>query len=48
VDHARNAAKFDAKIPAAHRATFVIDTNRKVTEVKVDRDAVDATKVVTF
>ena len=38
--------KFSIKIPAARRATYVIDTNGKV--VEVDAEAVDPTKVVTL
>jgi len=40
--------KFSIKIPAARRATYVIDTNGKVVEVQVDAEAVDPTKVVTL
>jgi len=40
--------KFNIKIPAARRATYVIDTNGKVVEMQVDTDAVDPTKVITF
>jgi len=40
--------KFNIKIPAARRATYVIDANGKVVEMQIDTDAVDPTKVVTF
>ena len=39
--------KFNTKIPAARRATYLIDTNGKVVEMQVDQDAVDPTKTVT-
>jgi peroxiredoxin len=38
--------KYNMKIPAARRATFLIDTNGKVVEMQVDADAVDPTKTV--
>src|SRR5262250_4015151 len=37
--------KFNTKIPAARRATYLIDTNGTVVEMQVDADAVDPTKV---
>jgi glutaredoxin-dependent peroxiredoxin len=40
--------KFNTKIPAARRATYLIDTNGKVVDVQVDADAVDPTKTVTL
>src|SRR5215472_8071974 len=40
--------KFNTKIPAARRATYLIDQNGKVLEVQVDTDAVDPTKIVTM
>jgi peroxiredoxin len=40
--------KFNMKIPAARRATYLIDTNGKVVEMQVDAEAVDPTKVVTL
>jgi peroxiredoxin len=39
--------KFNIKIPAARRATYLIDTNGKVAEMQVDADAVDPTNTVT-
>jgi peroxiredoxin len=39
--------KFNTKIPAARRATYLIDSNGKVVEMQVDADAVDPTKTVT-
>ena len=39
--------KFNRKIPAARRTTYLIDTNGKVVEMQVDADAVDPTKTVT-
>jgi glutaredoxin-dependent peroxiredoxin len=38
--------KFNTKIPAARRATYLIDTNGKIAEMQVDADAVDPTKTV--
>src|ERR1700739_4593300 len=38
--------RFHTKIPAARRATFLIDTNGKVVEMQLDTDAVDPTKTV--
>jgi peroxiredoxin len=40
--------KFNTKIPAARRATYLIDTNGKVVDVQVDAEAVDPTKTVTM
>lgn len=40
--------KFNMKIPAARRATYLIDTNGKVVDMQVDADAVDPTKTVTL
>src|SRR5215831_11934976 len=40
--------KFNIKIPAARRATYLIDTNGKVGDMQVDADAVDPTKTVTM
>jgi glutaredoxin-dependent peroxiredoxin len=34
------------KIPAARRATFLIDKNGKVAELQIDKEAVDPTKTV--
>jgi peroxiredoxin len=36
--------KFNTKIPAASRATYLIDTTGRVVEMQVGSDAVDATK----
>ena len=38
--------QFHTKIPAARRATYLIDTNGKVVAMQVDTDAVDPTKTV--
>jgi peroxiredoxin len=38
--------KFNTKIPAARRATYLIDTSGKVVEMQVDADAIDPTKTV--
>ena len=38
--------KFNRKIPAARRTTYLIDTNGKVVEMQEDADAVDPTKTV--
>jgi peroxiredoxin len=38
--------KFNTKIPAARRATYLIDTHGKVVEMQVDQEAVDPTKTV--
>jgi glutaredoxin-dependent peroxiredoxin len=38
--------KFNTKLPAARRATYLIDKNGKVVEMQVDQDAVDPTKTV--
>jgi len=40
--------KFNTKIPAARRATYLIDTNGNVVDMQVDADAVDPTKTVTL
>lgn len=40
--------KFNTKIPAARRATYLIDTNGKVVEMQIDAEAVDPTKTVTL
>src|SRR5215469_13173289 len=40
--------KFNTKIPAARRATYLIDQNGKIAEMQVDTDAVDPTKIVTL
>ena len=40
--------KFNTKIPAARRATYLIDTNGKVVELQIDAEAVDPTKTVTL
>jgi len=40
--------KFNTKIPAARRATYLIDTNGKVVETQIDAEAVDPTKTVTL
>src|SRR5215472_5043340 len=40
--------KFGIKLPAARRATFVIDPEGKVVEMQVDAAAVDPTQIVTF
>jgi len=37
---------FNTKIPAARRATYLIDTNGKIVEMQLDADAVDPTKTV--
>jgi peroxiredoxin len=39
--------KFNTKIPAARRATYLIDKEGKVVEMQVDAEAVDPTKTVT-
>jgi peroxiredoxin len=39
--------KFNTKIPAARRATYLIDKDGKVVEMQVDAEAVDPTKTVT-
>ena len=38
--------QFHTKIPAARRATYLIDTNGKVVAIQVDTDAVDPTKTI--
>jgi peroxiredoxin len=38
--------RFNTKIPAARRATYLIDTNGRVVEMQVDSDAADPTKTV--
>ena len=40
--------KFNIKIPAARRATYLIDTDGKVVDMQVDAEAVDPTKTVTM
>jgi peroxiredoxin len=40
--------KFNMTIPAARRATYLIDQNGKIVEMQVDTDAVDPTKIVTL
>jgi len=40
--------KFNIKIPAARRATYLIDTDGKVVDMQVDTEAVDPTKTVTM
>ena len=40
--------KFNIKIPAARRATYLIDTDGKVVDMQVDTKAVDPTKTVTM
>jgi glutaredoxin-dependent peroxiredoxin len=40
--------KFNTKIPAARRATYLIDTDGKVVEMQIDAEAVDPTKTVTM
>src|ERR1700756_5277740 len=40
--------KFNTKIPAARRATYLIDTSGKVVEMQIDAEAVNSTKTVTF
>ena len=40
--------KFNTKIPAARRATYLIDQSGKIVEMQVDTDAVDPTKIVTL
>ncbi len=40
--------KFNIKIPAARRATYLIDTNGKVVDMQIDAEAVDPTKTVTL
>ena len=37
---------YNTKIPAARRATYLIDTNGKIVEMQVDADAVDPTQTV--
>ncbi len=38
--------KFNTKLPAARRATYLIDKNEKVVAMQEDADAVDPTKTV--
>jgi peroxiredoxin len=38
--------KFNTKLPAARRATYLIDKNGKVVEMQVDQEAADPTKTV--
>jgi peroxiredoxin (alkyl hydroperoxide reductase subunit C) len=40
--------KFNAKIPGARRATYLIDTDGKVVEMQIDAEAIDPTKTVTM
>ena len=40
--------KFNTKIPAARRATYLIDTNGRVVEMQIDAEAVDPTDTVTL
>src|ERR1700756_2298316 len=40
--------KFNTKIPAARRATYLIDTDGKVVDAQIDAEAVDPTKTVTM
>jgi peroxiredoxin len=38
--------KYEQKIPAARRATFLIDPSDKVVEMQLDKEAIDPTKMV--
>jgi glutaredoxin-dependent peroxiredoxin len=40
--------KFNTKIPAARRATYLIDTDGKIVEMQIDSEAIDPTKTVTL
>jgi peroxiredoxin len=40
--------KFNIKIPAARRATYLIGTDGKVVDMQIDSEAVDPTKTVTM
>lgn len=40
--------KFNTKLPAARRATFVVDKAGKVVEMQVDAEAIDPTRTVTI
>jgi peroxiredoxin len=45
-DTTKEYGLFNPQYKAARRATFLIDKEGKVTEVQVDREAIDPTKIV--